>query len=134
MKNRFIEAVIIIGIVLLTASCRTAGRVKLMKITMELNDAETSLNAWGKIAVSDLDLIPNKGQFKVPFNEDVTNYVQAARSNISGGASSVVESGLYLGLSLARNVRAAYFHRILERLNKQSESNKYTKPSPDCRE
>ena len=62
-----------------------------------LNDVETSLNEWGRIAVSDMDFVPNKGQFKVTFNEDVTNYVQAARSNISGDASSVQQSALYLG-------------------------------------
>ena len=67
---------------------------------MELNDVESSINAWGKISVSEVDLLPNKGQFKVSFNQDLSNYVQAARSNISSDASSSQQSALYLGLLL----------------------------------
>jgi hypothetical protein len=95
MKIQFVKLIALLGIAtLLTTSC-TSWRIS--RATAELQVVEGSQNDWGKIAVSDLNFAPNKGQFNINFNEDVTNYVQAARSNINGKASSSEQNALYIG-------------------------------------
>ncbi|MGA2278935.1 MAG: hypothetical protein ABSG80_01380 [Verrucomicrobiota bacterium] len=103
MKRPF-DLMIVLGVIFLTASCATDTERKIYKTTAELNDVEKSLNYWGKVAMSEPVFIENKGQFKVAFNEDATNYVQAARSNISGASRSALETSLYLGLALQGQV------------------------------
>lgn len=100
MKRKLFLLTVGLGMALLASSCISPERKKIMAATMMLNDVEISLNLWGKITVSDFEFVPNKGQFKITFDEDTTNYVQAARNNISGDARSVLESSLYLGLAL----------------------------------
>lgn len=73
---------------------------RIREVTSLLNDVERSQNFWGKISVSDFVLIENKGQFKINFSEDVTNYVQAARTSVVGGERSSTETSSYLGAGL----------------------------------
>src|ERR1700722_16203896 len=94
MKIRIWGFLFTASLVVFTCSC-TAWRVG--RATAHLEVVEQSEDKWGKIAISGMEFVPNKGQFSISYNEDMTNYVQAARNNISGDASSSIQSALYLG-------------------------------------
>jgi hypothetical protein len=66
----------------------------------DLNDLQRVQNYWGRISVSGPNWIEDTNQFKVSFNEDPTNYAQAARSNVVGGQASSLESSLVVGQAL----------------------------------
>ncbi len=96
---QLIRLILVLLTIVLASSCGTPEEKKMVEAGWCLNKIEMSLNAWGKITVSDLELVPNKGQFKVPFEEDATNYVQAARNNVSSDARALSESSLYLAFA-----------------------------------
>jgi hypothetical protein len=72
-------------------------RARIGKVAQELNSAEQSLNYWGKVAMSAPVFILNKGQFKMTFDEGISNYVAAAQGNVSGEFRTAVETSTYLG-------------------------------------
>jgi hypothetical protein len=90
------RAITVFGAVLGLATLTSCNTYRVVETVRSLNQVEVSQNEWGKITVSDFSLVANKGQFKVTANEDVTNYIQAARLNISGAASSAQQSALFL--------------------------------------
>ena len=100
MKNIFFSLLVFFTAILLTSCCTTGKQRSLNEAARSLDRVEKSLNYWGQIAVSDLILVEDKGQLKVNFDESVSNYVEAARINISSDARSTLASSLYLGLAL----------------------------------
>jgi hypothetical protein len=98
-NKNIIQLLALCAIVELTVSC-TMTQWRIGRATAELEEVARSQKDWGKIAVSELDFAPNTNQFSINYNEDVSNYIQAARSNVSGDASSTVQSSLYLGALL----------------------------------
>jgi hypothetical protein len=99
MKLKFYQALAFFAIVLLATSC-TSPEYRIFKATRLLEEVEDSQNYSGKIAVSELEFVANKGQFNINYNEDASNYVQAARSNISGEANASVQTAMYVGALL----------------------------------
>jgi hypothetical protein len=67
--------------------------------THELNAVEKSLNNWGKVSMSEPVFMENNGQFKIVFDDSVSNYVQEAQNNISEASRSALETSLYLGVA-----------------------------------
>lgn len=104
MKIKTINSIALLALVLFTTSCvrlaMTGDQRKLYNAEARLEQVEESQNESGKIAVSELEFVANKGQFNINYNEDPSNYVQAARVNISGDASSSVQTAYYLGTML----------------------------------
>jgi len=124
MKNRLFSLAIMAALVFFGSSCATYQakipgnnpnskqpvkqddiQGKINKTAKELNDVEKSLNYWGKIAMSEPAFTDDKTLIKINFDEDVTNYVLAARNNISGDARSAVETALFLGTVLQGEFR-----------------------------
>ena len=95
---------------LLITSCKTdqetktpeqkAAKKAIEKTTDALSEVEKSVDDWGRIAISDLLLVEDTGQFKVTYDEDPATYVQAARQNVNGAARSSLATTLYLGSAL----------------------------------
>ncbi len=82
------------------AAKRKAAEKAIAKATDALSEVEKSVDDWGRIAISDLLLVEDTGQFKVTYDEDPATYVQAARQNVNGAARSSLATTLYLGSAL----------------------------------
>src|ERR1700722_6084874 len=100
MKLSIYYVLTLAAIVMLITTSVTDQQRDINRAAYDLEQVEESQNYSGKIAVSDLDFVANKGQFNVNYNEDASNYVQAARVNVTGDASSSVQTAMYLGTML----------------------------------
>jgi len=100
MKIKIRNFFIFSALAFLATSCVTTNQMtkdaNMAEAAHDLERVEESQTYSGKIAISDLIFVANKGQFNVNYNEDASNYVQAARVNISGDASSSVQMALFL--------------------------------------
>lgn len=112
MKRNVIKLFAFFAIALLASSCVTFNqnvddpgiRTDLKKASHDLEQVEEAQAYAGKIAVSDMDFVANRGQFNINYNEDASNYVQAARVNISGDARSSVQTAFFLSSMLQASV------------------------------
>ncbi len=100
MKNILFSLLVFFTTILFTSCCTRGKQRSLDEAARSLDRVEKSLNYWGQIAVSDLVLVEDKGQLRVNYDESVSNYVEAARVNISSDARSTLASSQYLGLAL----------------------------------
>ena len=71
------------AIALMTSSC-CSEKDQLNKAGGLLQKAQDSVDNWGRISISDLLLVENTGQFKISYDEDASNYVNAARNTLAG--------------------------------------------------
>jgi hypothetical protein len=113
MKIRSVNLFCLFAITLLASSCVTSFnqnikdsgiQTDMTKAAHDLEQVEEAQAYAGKIAVSDMDFVANRGQFNVNYNEDTSNYVQAARVNISGDARSSVQTAFFLSSMLQASV------------------------------
>jgi hypothetical protein len=105
MKTKWSNYIAVaIGAFLLTSCGTTPEQEKIDDAAKALSKVEDSTDKWGKIAVSELNMIENSGQFKTTFDLDVSNYVSSAQNSVSGAASADAETGFYLGVAAQASV------------------------------
>jgi hypothetical protein len=105
--NAFILA---FGINFLSGCCTTdqqgEANKALREIAKDLNEVENDVNTWGCVTVSDLVLTEAGDQFKINYEQSVTNYVERARSQIQGTVRNAIQRGFYAGLEASASIES----------------------------
>ena len=84
---------------LLFVGCQHTQR-EMRSAARHLDAVENQMSEWGRITVSDIALVPEKGQFRVDYGTNTEFYVNAARNQIQGAARSSTEQTLSILASL----------------------------------
>jgi len=108
--HRIVRAIITLAAlvtIIATNSCSSdKTESQLQKAGNLLQNAENSVDDWGKVSISDLLIVENTGQFKITYDEDTSNYVAAARGNFAGVSSAEQAVSQYTGASLTAQLTA----------------------------
>jgi len=79
---------------------------QLRLLSQELESVEKEVNKWGKVAISELILVPNKRQFSLSYTQNTAFYITAARENIDLQARSSVETYVKTMLDLKAGMQS----------------------------